>query len=329
MKAIPGTLVSAAVAVVAASLLALAGVWLLGALQAAGEDYLTDLHIDLDVTGNGPNMLTSDHFCIEFKNPGDTFEIDVTLLTIPPGRGVGGFEYSLLFDPTRLKITAQNHDMLLGFAEGSVIVDGSEAVPDTTSPHMVTVSDYTAPEDEFNGVLGRYTVELLADAPSGLTTIDLAAPLLLDGEGVPISIKQLLSGMIGIGAPCPTPVPLEATQVAPPTPMPSPTSTPMLEPTLAPTLAPTVPPTLGPTIAPTLAPTPILTPSPVATATPLPSLEAMPAQVGIPRAPPPTGVGQTNAGGGSIATYGLLALGGVAILAGLLTLVRHSSGRTG
>ena len=329
MKAISGTPVFAAVAVAAASLLALAAVWLLGAFQAAGEDYLTDLHVDLDVTGNGPNALTSDDFCIGLKNPGDTFEIDVTLLTIPPGRGVGGFEYSLLFDATRLKITAQNHDMLLGFAEGSEIIDGSEAVPDTTSPHVVTVSDYTAPEDEFNGVLGRYTVELLADAPSGLTTIDLAAPVLLDGEGAAISVKQLLSGMIGIGAPCPTPVPLDVTPVATLMPMPSPDITPTVPPTFAPTVAPTLAPTVAPTLAPTVALTPILTPSPMPTPTPTPSPEAMPAQVGIPRAPPPTGVGQTSAGGGSMATYGLLALGGVATLVGLLALARRCSGRTG
>jgi hypothetical protein len=346
MKAITRTAVFPAAAVVAASLLALAGVWLLAVLVAAEEEYPTGMRIDLDGRDNGPNTMGSNDFCIELKNPGDTFEIDVVLDMIPPGRTVGAFEYSLVFDATRLEITAQNHDMLLGFAEGSVIVDGSEAVPDTTSPHMVSVSDYTAPEaDLINGLLGRYTVEVLADAPSGLTAIDLDAPALLDGEGAAIRIKELWSGIIGIGTPCPTPVPLDSTPIATRTPMPSPTITPTLAPTLPPTLAPpptptyaltaappltpTLEPTLAPTVAPILEPTIMPTPSPMPTGTPSPSPEATPTPVAIPRALPPTGMGQTSGGGLSGASYGLLALGGVAILAGLLTLARRCPRRTG
>jgi hypothetical protein len=319
MKTIPRMLALAATALATVSILALAGVWLLRGDNLAGANPVYTVGIDLDTSGNSANQVGTTDPCL-LKSGGDKFEVDVWLA--PLEESLGRFDYSLNFDDTRLKINSQNHLMLLALQEGSVVTDTSEAVPDVTSPHHVTATDYTAPESGVltGGVLGRYEVEVLADASPGLTSLSLADIVLRDGTGAPLIVMNVLSAFVAVGVPCPTPLP--STPSLTPLPSLSPGVPPTPSPTLSPSPLPSPSPMPMPTLTPSPGPAPTLTPVP----SPPPEAEPSPLPTPTPTAPaptptpapgasrpialPPTGVG--SASGGSWPWWSLAAAGAVA-----------------
>jgi hypothetical protein len=297
MKAIPIRFALAATALATVSILALAGVWLLGGDNLAGANPVYTVGIDLDTSGNGVSEVGTSDLCLS-KSAGDKFDVDIWAGTFWPEETLGSFDYSLNFDDTRLKINAQNHLMLLTLQEGSVVSDMSDAVPDVTSPHYVTATDYTAPEPgDTQGVLGRYEVEVLADAPSGLAWLSPTDVVLRDGTGSPLTILAVTSAIVAVDVPCPTPFPLTPSLTPPPSPSPSPPPMPLS--TLTPSPGP------APTLTPVPSPTPEAEPSPMPTSTPTPA----PAAARV-IALPPTGAG--SASGSSWPWWSLVVAGAVA-----------------
>jgi len=324
MKTIPRMLALAATALATVSILALAGVWLLRGDNLASANPVGTVGMDLDVSGNSANQEGNTEVCLS-KSAGDKFEVDVLMSTLSPEETLGSFDYSLSFDDTRLKINTQNHLMLLDLQEGSVVSDTSEAVPDVTSPHHVTVTDYTAPEADVQGVLGRYEVEVLADAPPGLVFLTPTDVALRDATASLLNIMNVLSVVVAVGVPCPTPVPWTPSPspspiASPsPSPSPSPTPSPSPSPTPMPTLTPSPcpPPTLEP-----LPPTPELEPSPLPTPTPTAPMPTPTPAPGtpVPIALPPTGVG--SASGSSWPWWSLAVAGALAGAAAVLLAYR-------
>ena len=316
MKTIPGTFVFAATTLATVSMLALAGVWLLRSDNLASANPVDSVRIDLDISGNSVNQVSFIDLCL-LKSRGDKFEVDVWAGTFEPEETLGRFDYLLGFDDTRLKINTQNHLMLLNLQEGSVVTDTSEAVPDVTSPHYVTATDYTAPEGGYTapepgvqGVLGRYEVEVAADAPPGLAWLSPADAVLLDAAGNPLTIMAITSAIVAVDVPCPTPFPLTPaptfSPVVPPSPSPvaSPSPSPVVPPSPSPSPSPMPMPTLTPSPGPepTLAPAPSPTPEagPFATPMPTPTPTApLPTPTPAPGTPRPVTLPATGAGSGS------------------------------
>jgi hypothetical protein len=317
MKTIPRMLALAATALATVSILALAGVWLLRGDNLASANPVGTVGMDLDVSGNSANQEGNTEVCLS-KSAGDKFEVDVLMSTLSPEETLGSFDYSLSFDDTRLKINTQNHLMLLDLQEGGVVSDTSEAVPDVTSPHHVTVTDYTAPEADVQGVLGRYEVEVLADAPPGLVFLTPTDVALRDATASLLNIMNVLSVVVAVGVPCPTPVPWT------PSPSPSPIASPSPSPSSSPTLPPSPSPTPMPTLTPSPGPSPTLEPVP---ATPEPELSPLPTPTPtpapgtpVPIALPPTGVG--SASGSSWPWWSLAVAGALAGAAAVLLACR-------
>ena len=188
---------------------------------------LTIVGIDVDPTGNSATSLGTIEPCVSVS-PGQQFDIDTFVDEIPSGRTFIGFQYDLNFDDSRIQILPpQDHQLLLASVAGSSITDLSEAVPDATSPHAVAVADTATGTEELGpiaGVLGHYTLEVLAAASTGTFTLTLTSIELNDGVGQVITVDQVLDGnaspqygVIAVGEDCP---------VETPTPTPSPTPTP-------------------------------------------------------------------------------------------------------
>lgn len=322
MKAIPSRFVLAATALATVSILALAGVWLLGGDNLAGANPVYTVGIDLDISGNSASEVGTTDLCL-LKSAGDKFDVDVWAGTFWPEETLGSFDYSLNFDDTRLKINTQNHLMLLTLQEGSVVTDTSEAVPDVTSPHYVTAIDYTAPEPgDTQGVLGRYEVEVLADASPGLAWLSPTDVVLRDGTGSPLTILAVTSAIVAVDAPCPTPFPLTPSLTPPPgpSPTPSPSPSPSPPPSPSPMPMPTLAPSPGPapTLTPLPSPTPQAEPSPMPTSTPTPA----PAAARV-IALPPTGAGSAS---GSSWPWWSLAVAGAVAGAGAMLLAYRGLG---
>ncbi|MEX1193647.1 MAG: thrombospondin type 3 repeat-containing protein [Dehalococcoidia bacterium] len=171
-----------------------------------GPGVLTVTGVDMDPTQSAANTATSlgSIQACRSLSPGTQFTIDVFVDEIPPGREFGGFNYQLTFDPTRVRIVSQDHNFLLAVSPGSNLIDLSEGVPDTTTPHTVGVADFgTAETGPLSGVLGRYTLEVLPAAATGSFTIGLGSLALADDDGQEIPIDQTRVGTLAVGQPCP------------------------------------------------------------------------------------------------------------------------------
>jgi hypothetical protein len=159
---------------------------------------ITTLALDMDPysdTANDDRTVGPIESCISVA-PGDTFDIDVVLDTIPStvaGGNLAGFQYFLGFDAAALTFTGQSHTLagtnLIVRAPNSCggalgCLDRAESVPeppDSGSPpsptvHDVIVADPSSPEGPepadpvpyAGGVLGRYTVQANPGATPGV-----------------------------------------------------------------------------------------------------------------------------------------------------------------
>ena len=179
------------------------GTWMAVGRNAAQADPGTIVGIDTDASYNTKNRLGDIQECAA-KAADDTFDVDVYVDEIPTGKSLTNFSYTLAFDGTRLEITAQDHvNMLL--SDGGVPTDASEQVPDTASPHAVLASEFASPEaGPVKGVLGRYTLHVKPNAPSGFASISLDGVSLSGPQGV-ITLTEVRTAVIAVGTACPTP----------------------------------------------------------------------------------------------------------------------------
>jgi len=142
------------------------------------------LGIDLDPSGNTDTSLGTIDRCIEVEStenngiPGPAFDIDVFLNDVPlstdPYHNLGGMQYDLNYDKTKLKVTAIDHGAgtsLITSETGSDALDVSDCsgfgspCPDTDGTLYVGVTDQSGEASAegwgSRGVVGRYTLEVV------------------------------------------------------------------------------------------------------------------------------------------------------------------------
>jgi hypothetical protein len=73
-------------------------------------------------------------------NPSEQFTVDVFINEVPAGRDLGGFQYTMGFDSSRVRLVSQNHHELLASAPGSNVLDLSDPAPADTAPHILKFS---------------------------------------------------------------------------------------------------------------------------------------------------------------------------------------------
>ena len=95
-----------------ASLVAVAFAGLAESPGADADDRVVQVAIDMDVAGNGDNVLGATQDCNATPlQIGETIDVDVVVRGVPPhdadqyAGGIGGFEFDFLFDPSVLEVT--------------------------------------------------------------------------------------------------------------------------------------------------------------------------------------------------------------------------------
>ncbi|MGB6836920.1 MAG: hypothetical protein WBF66_04360, partial [Dehalococcoidia bacterium] len=229
--------------------------------RSAQADPLTVVGYDMNTSGNTATSLGAIDGCISVSSTSeDEFEVDIFLDGLATD-SVLGFGYDIVFPDWAVQLVAQDHLMLTNAAPGSAGMDMSEAIPDASSPHLVTVVDtgsaeYNPPYSE--GVLGRYTFKVLSTASAGvyaltLTKVVVGRDTMADPNhpgypvGDPLPLDAIWDGyfdppygVIAVDVACGSAPPIiTPTPTATPTPTPTPTAT--VTPTLTPAPTPTPP----------------------------------------------------------------------------------------
>jgi hypothetical protein len=189
------------------------------------------LGIDVDPSGNTATSLGTIDQCISVSS-GANFDIDVFLNSIPSPHNLGGLEYRLNYDSTKLQVNAIDHaagtSLMMSQAKSGVLELGDcsapgSPCPDTDGSLFVSMVDSgggaSAEGPGSLGVLGRYTLEVVGGdgtlAYLTLTGLYLAGfePAVTEWTG---EIDQVWDGnftpqygIIAIDTPCPelTPAP--------------------------------------------------------------------------------------------------------------------------
>jgi hypothetical protein len=201
-------LILLAAATLATVLTAIANIWDEEGKPVQGATF-TVVGLDMNTTGNScPNncratggdpvhCIDSDDCtlgtidrCVEVHAASeDEFNVDVFVEGLPSGDSILGAGYDINFPDTVVNVIAQTHaDPLVNLLDqpGSRLMDVGDGVPDTVSPHKVTVADigYAEYSPPFShGVLGRYTFKVLPGAPAGFYALTLSKVSL--GRDVP------------------------------------------------------------------------------------------------------------------------------------------------
>jgi len=190
--------------------------------------------IDLNVAGNSATTLGGVENCLAVQ-PGSSLQIDTFVRDIPSAQDFIGFSYDISFS-SGVSFAAQDHAYLLAASSGSV-TDASDAVPNSLSPHTASAYTDTPAAGFAQGVLGRYTLTLAADA-SGLIDLGLQSAGLVDSSNHEIPQAGSPQGAALAVAPAtcspitPAPNPNDCRTFTPtPTVSPSPTPTPAWTPT--------------------------------------------------------------------------------------------------
>jgi hypothetical protein len=177
-------------------------------LPVPGSSLVIDaVAVDIDIgaaRANTATFLGSRKACNTLKT-GGTLTIDITVdAVLPPGEGGGGiigFQFALVYDPTKVKVSASKHDMLLAANSSSWLIPLGDGTPDTDGSFFVAVGDFSqsAPESG-SGVLARITLQGVAP---GVSDLKLADVMIFDGSNDEYSIDDVLAGQVGVDAPCP------------------------------------------------------------------------------------------------------------------------------
>jgi hypothetical protein len=132
--------------------------------------------IDVEPSGNTATSLGTIDNCLEVSGVGSTFDVDVFLNDVPivdsgPYHNLGGIEYRLIYDNTRLRVNATNHSYLLSSYAGYSFVDNGDCgpmiptCPDTDGKLFTSLvglgGDAGAEPPGSLGVLSRLTFEVV------------------------------------------------------------------------------------------------------------------------------------------------------------------------
>ncbi len=299
---------------------------LLGAFRASALSGADFLALDTTPAANTPQARGPIDNCIEVA-PGGITDIDVVIDAVPvfdSGAGTGGlagFGMNVLFDQTKISVTARatplsNTNSMLAVNASSSITSFSNPVPQTDGNMKIVELDADSAYESGVGKIYSFQVTVAGAAPPGPTVLDLTDLATAgtgneaggDGDMIPdlynsdtslYTIGNIGDATIMIGQPCATPPPTSppVTPTPPitpsptppitpsPTPPPSPSPSPSTTPPTTPSPTPPITPSPTPPITPS--PTPPITPSPTPPITPSPTPPITPSPTPVPPTPTP------------------------------------------
>jgi hypothetical protein len=161
--------------------------------------------IDTDITGNTATAIGALNTCVIIPAVGDTARIDIVVgpLGIPTDRPIIGMGFDLIYDATRIHISAEDHNFLLAANPGSsLFAAGDETLgfPDTDgsfNESTVDVGPVPGSSETGPGVLSRIT--LLATA-TGISNLTLSGVGLLDTKNEVIPIVKIVNATVIVGS---------------------------------------------------------------------------------------------------------------------------------
>lgn len=165
--------------------------------------------IDTDVDSPQPNTATqlgARQTC-GYVPVGGTLTIDVIVDAVPsaakPNGGVQAFQLTLKYDPSKIKVVASDHGMLLAVNDGSQLISAGNTTPDSDGSFVVAAGDLGSPPDpeDGEGVLARITLEGLAPGVSDLALEDVivVGPGATKGDAV----SEIVGAQVAVGTACP------------------------------------------------------------------------------------------------------------------------------
>ncbi len=174
--------------------------------------------IDAGSLANSATSLGAREACSKLAL-GDTVTIDITVDGVPAvlgedGGGIIGFQFTLVYDPSKVKVIASDTKMLLAANEGSSAVSLGDTTPDADGSFVVAVADFSASSkavESGSGVLARITLEGVGAGVSALTLegfsgVNAPAPTgvkLVDAANNVYAVDNVLSAQVAVDAPCP------------------------------------------------------------------------------------------------------------------------------
>lgn len=163
--------------------------------------------IDAGSLANSATSLGAREACGKLA-AGETVAIDITVDGVPAllgedGGGIIGFQFTLVYDPSKVKVVASDTKILLAANDGSSVVSLGDGTPDSDDKFLVAVADFSASEkavESGSGVLARITLEGVG---AGVSALSLSAVKVVDAANNVYAIGQVLDAQVAVDVPCP------------------------------------------------------------------------------------------------------------------------------
>ncbi len=170
--------------------------------------FVHTIAIDTDVNRTPVNTATS-LGALEACNTirtGGALIIDITVgaasLAGEPEDGIAGFQFTLLYDPSKVRVVASDPNMLLAANAGSNLVLFGDDTPDFDGSFVMSAVDFgdAATAERGSGVLARITLEGVSP---GVSPLSLADVLVADSfKGY--TVNNVLNAQVAVDVACPT-----------------------------------------------------------------------------------------------------------------------------
>jgi hypothetical protein len=168
------------------------------------------LALDTDTSGNEPRIVASIEECVS-ATVGEPVDIDIVVPSpgIPADRGVAAYQFSILYDPALVWITADDNEMLLAQAAGSNVIAIADPKPDNNGVYQSWGVDFgtsgiepAGSSETGPGVIARITLLPQSD---GVSALILSNVLIIDDDSERITLESVQSATIHVSEPCPEP----------------------------------------------------------------------------------------------------------------------------
>jgi hypothetical protein len=142
----------------------------------------------------------------------DSLPIDVVAKGIPSSNRMFGWGYFLEYDPASMKIDSHDIHYLLAAIPGSLVIDATEAMPDSDGLLSAFALDAGLPgpavtSESGDGVLDRLTISTNPGVPAGTYPLTLLVaeqyPTHIDTAGEPLSPHHIEAAMLAANTECP------------------------------------------------------------------------------------------------------------------------------
>lgn len=168
---------------------------------------------DADITGNTATSLGPLNACVRAE-PGSSVAVDLVVDAVPEDRGIIGFQFTLLYDPDILTLTAVDSEFLLG-AEGSFEpFEGiADPLPDSDGSYTYIVADLASNPPLENIESGAGVLSRLTFSTKGAGVSNVAPsfnppdeyPSLIDNRNEVIGVDSIGTARIAVGQDCDIP----------------------------------------------------------------------------------------------------------------------------